>query len=236
MKAKTKPAAVISFPAATVVGDVEQVVRSSTDARTGIKTETIAREETLAYVKDDQTRIAVLSGASEASKSLCAVCLSIVADVINDTPHIANMAQDAKAWKGAFAKVEEQYFTNGTNQMWQTVKSTVKAWLAKDQQALTGDRVVMTTDGQLNSLRYLKSLTPKAERVALTPAEKIAEILAADDVVADLVLADVLKHEALKLDTMIEAVIYRFGEEGVREYLAHRIKAERVKRSLKIAA
>jgi len=225
---------VVSFPAAKVVGDVEQVVRSVTDTRTGIKTETVTREETLAYVKDDQTRMAILTGASEASKSLCAVCLSIVADVINDTPHIANMAQDAKAWKGAFVKVEEQYFTNGTNQMWQTVKSTVKAWLAKDPNALTGDNVVMTADGQLNSLRYLKSLTPKAERVSQSVAEKVLEACAKDNgPVVEEVIAEIMAKTD-NVTAIVEAVIDQIGEATLRNILAKRIKAKRG--GLKLAA
>jgi len=225
---------VVSFPAAKVVGDVEQVVRSVTDTRTGIKTETVTREETLAYVKDDKTRMAVLTGSAEASKSLCAVCLSIVADVINDTPHIANMAQEAKAWKGAFAKVEGQYFPNGTVQMWQTVKSTVKAWLAKDLNALTGDNVVMTADGQLNSLRYLKSLTPKAERVSQSVAEKVLEACAKDNgPVVEEVIAEIMAKTD-NVTAIVEAVIDQIGEATLRNILAKRIKAKRG--GLKLAA
>ena len=231
-KAKQNP--VVSFPAAKVVGVVEQTVKSVIDSRTGIKTDTVTQEETLAYVKDETLRMQVLSGAADASKSLCAVCLSIVADVINDTPHIANMAQDAKAWKGAFAKVEEQYFTNGTNQMWQTVKSTVKAWLAKDQQALTGDRVVMTTDGQLNSLRYLKSLTPKAERVQTTVAEKVLEACEKENGPTVGQVVTELLHKADDISGLIEALIERIGEPNLRKALAELMKARR--NHLKIAA
>ena len=232
--AKAKQNPVVSFPAAKVVGDVEQTMRTVIDPRTGIKTDTIAREETLAYVKDETQRMQVLSGASDASKSLCAVCLSIVADVINDTPHIANMAQEAKAWKGAFAKVEAQYFPNGTVQMWQTVKSTVKAWLAKDPHALTGDNVVMTADGQLNSLRYLKSLTPKAERVSQSVAEKVLEACAKDNgPVVEEVIAEIMAKTD-NVTAIVEAVIDQIGEATLRNILAKRIKAKRS--GLKLAA
>ena len=231
-KAKQNP--VVSFPAAKVVGVVEQTVKSVIDSRTGIKTDTVTQEETLAYVKDEALRMQVLSGAGEANKSLCAVCLSIVADVINDTPHIANMAQEAKAWKGAFAKVEGQYFPNGTVQMWQTVKSTVKAWLAKDPLALTGDNVVMTADGQLNSLRYLKSLTPKAERISQSVAEKVLEACAKDNgpVVEEVITEIMAKTD--NVTAIVEAVIAQIGEGTLRNILAKRIKAKRG--GLKLAA
>ena len=228
----------INMPAAKVMGYVEQTIKTTVDSRTGLTTNTIAQEESLGYVAGVQQRIDVLAKGAEASKSLCAVCLSIVADVIDNTPHIANMAKDAKTWKQAFAKVEDIYFPNGTMQMWQTTKSTIKAWLAKDEQALTGDRIIKTADGQLNSLRYIKSLTPKAERVSQTVAEKVIE---ACDKENGPTVGEVVKELAHKvhdtkalLDTLIEAC---GGEEKLRVILAERIKARRAEsKGLKLAA
>lgn len=227
----------ISMPVAQVWGTVtlrdESIVKAN-----GIKQRVIESEESLSYM-DRDTRAKVFEAAESMGKSLTAACLSLIHDVVSHDGHIIGKAQneDAKPWKDAFAKAESEAFgIKAKPQVWMTCKSTIRRFLRECPTALQGDFVVCTADGSLNSLRMIKSWLPKKPRVSMTPAEKIAEVLAGDDVVASAVLADVVKHEGVEISSMMEALIYRFGEEGIREYLAKRIKAERVKRGLKIAA
>jgi hypothetical protein len=96
---------------------------------------------------------------------------------------------------------------------------------------MTGDHVICTTDGSLNSLRILKSWIPKAERVQTTIAEKVAEMCDKDDEATPTdVVTEMVHKNMVDARSLLETVIEELGEDRVRALLANRIKERRAER------
>ena len=230
----------VAIPAAKIWGtaEIEHKVDIVVKGDLTTKKTKEVTQEVLAYM-DENTRKAVFSGAAAVMSSLTAACMSLIHDVVSAHPHSVGIASDAKAWKQLFADAEQTTFGNGVKpQIWMTCKSTVKRWLTNDPEAMTGDHVICTADGSLNSLRILKSWVPKVERVSQTIAEKVAEMCDKDEEITPVdVVTEMFEKKILGARAMFEVVLAELGEDRVRALLANRIKERRAERQhLAIAA
>lgn len=223
----------VAIPAAKVWGVVE--LKKDVQVKGDLTKTTTVEQEVLTYM-NEETRKAVFSGAAAVISSLTAACMSLIHDVVSAHPHSVGIASDAKAWKQLFADAEQVAFGNSVKpQIWMTCKSTVKRWLMNDPEAMTGDHVICTADGSLNSLRILKGYIPKAERTSQTTAEKVASLINEDDdTTVEEVISHLAAHESHDPRALVAALCDSLGENTVRKMLAERIHSRRG--GLKLAA
>lgn len=219
----------VSIPAATVWGTA--LLQNDVTVK-GDLTKTIKVEQEVLEYMPEETRKAVFAGAAAVTQSLTAACMSLIHDVVSAHPHSVGMASEAKTWKELFADAETAAFGQDAKpQIWMTCKSTVKRWLTSDPEAMTGDHVICTADGSLNSLRILKSWIPKVERVSQTIAEKVAEMCDKDEeTTATDVVTEMIHKNMVDARSLLESVIAELGEDRVRALLANRIKERRAER------
>lgn len=165
----------------------------------------------------------VFKSVDSMEKSILAASLSFFADWINATPHAKNIAKDDKAFKAAFRDWEKAAFPQGLCGSYRQAKTAVKSWLAKDEQALTGDHVLCTADGDLTPLRILKSWTPQEAKATLTTAEKAAEMLEKDtDISPQGFLQDLASCDAVSGVDLLMAAVAAMGEGKALQILLDR--------------
>ena len=172
----------------------------------------------------------VFAVANEVTSSILAASLSYFADWINTTPHAINIAKDIKTYGNTFKQFEKDTFQGAAPASWSQAKSTVRVFLANCPEALQGDKVVCTTDGDLTPLRVLRSWIPREEKQATTMAEKVDAFLSEDkdstptpmQFIEELVDMGTVSG----MDLLMQA-IHKLGEATVRDVLAERSKARR---------
>lgn len=168
-------------------------------------------------------QVLVFKSVDSMEKSILAASLSFFADWINATPHAKNIAKDDKAFKAAFRDWEKAAFPQGLYGSYRQAKTAVKSWLAKDDEALTGDHVLCTADGDLTPLRILKSWTPQAEKPTLSTAEKAAEMLEKDsDISPQGFLQDLASCDAVSGVDLLMAAVATMGEGKALQILLDR--------------
>lgn len=192
----------------------------------------------LRYMTPEQ-QTEVFAVANEVTSSVLAASLSYFADWIKATPHAINIAKDAKAFGNTFKAFEKATFDGAAPASYSQAKSTVRVFLANCPDALIGDKVVCTTDGDLTPLRVLRSWIPKADKVSQTMAEKVDEYLSQDKdnipTPTEFIEQLVDNGTVNGMDLLMQA-IHKLGEATVRDVLAQRQKARRTEQQhLKVA-
>jgi len=178
---------------------------------------------------DETTRGAVFAESGNITRSILAASLSYFADWINANPHAANVAKDDKTWGAAHKDNEKAMMPEGQLPSYRQAKTAVKNWLKGDVEALTGDHVLCTTDGELTPMRILKAWAGKTTKSeAMTLAEKVDDALSKDDApAATEFLKELADNGTCSGIDLLTVAINKLGEAQVRDMLAQRMKARR---------
>ena len=172
----------------------------------------------------------VFSVANEVTSSILAASLSYFSDWVNATPHAINIAKDAKVYGNTFKQFEKDTFNGAAPASWSQAKSTVRVFLANCPEALQGDKVVCTTDGDLTPLRVLRSWIPKTAPTVSTMAEKVDAFLSEDKDSTPTpmqFLSELADNGTVSGMDLLMQAINKLGEATVRDVLAERQKARR---------
>jgi hypothetical protein len=172
----------------------------------------------------------VFSVANEVTSSILAASLSYFSDWVNATPHAINIAKDVKAYGNTFKQFEKDTFEGAAPASWSQAKSTVRVFLANCPEALQGDKVICTTDGDLTPLRVLRSWIPKVDTVSQTMAEKVDEYLSQDKdsiPTPNEFLTQLVDNGTVSGMDMLMQAINKLGEATVLDVLAERQEARR---------
>jgi hypothetical protein len=190
---------------------------------------------TLCYMAEKE-RNEVFHEAGNITRSILAASLSYFADWINANPHAANIAKDDKAWSAAHKDSEKALMPEGQLPSYRQAKTAVKNWLKHDVEALQGDHVLCTTDGELTPMRILKAWAGVTKAEPQTVAEKVDDYLSKDNApTAQEFITELADNGTCNGVDLIMVAIAKLGEGQVRAILADRIKARRKEAKAAIA-